>query len=78
MFPIFNRHALQGLSTSELENLRRVIRQRLCIDELSEQDRINLNISLDSIDAVLRTRCCVPPSPRGPVKTDQRQPSLRA
>lgn len=67
MSPIFNRHALEGLSTSELEKLRSVIRQRLCIDEFSEQDRINLKMSLDSIDAVLRTRCCVPPSPRGPV-----------
>ena len=67
MSPIFNRHALDGLSTSELEKLRSVISQRLCIDELSEQDRINLKMSLDSIEAVLRTRCCVPPSPRGPV-----------
>lgn len=67
MSSIFNRHALNGLSTSELEKLRSVISQRLCIDELSEQDRINLKMSLDSIEAVLRTRCCVPPSPRGPV-----------
>jgi hypothetical protein len=67
MFPIFNRHALNGLSTSELEKLRNVIRQRLCIDDLSEQDRINLKMSLDSVEAVLRTRCCVPPSLRGPV-----------
>ena len=67
MFLIFNRQALDGLSTSELEKLRSVIRQRLCIDDLSEQDRINLKTSLDSIEAVLRTRCCVPPSPRGPV-----------
>lgn len=67
MSSIFNRHALNGLSTSELEKLRSVIRQRLCIDELSEQDRINLKMSLGSIEAVLRTRCCVPPSPRGPV-----------
>jgi hypothetical protein len=69
MFSIFNRHALVGLSTSELEKLRSVIRQRLCIDELSEQERIILKTSLDSIDAVLRTRCCVPPSPRGPVSS---------
>ncbi len=67
MSPIFNRHALDGLSTSELEKLRRVIRQRLCADDLSEQDRINLKTSLDSIEAVLRTRFPVPPSPRGPV-----------
>jgi len=67
MSSIFNRHALDGLSTSELEKLRSVIRQRLCIDEISEQDRINLKASLDSIEAVLRKRCCVPPSPRGPV-----------
>lgn len=67
MSPIFNRHALDGLSTSELEKLRSVIRQRLCIDDLSEQDRINLKTSLDTIEAVLRTRCCLPPSPRGPV-----------
>lgn len=67
MFPIFNRHALDGLSTSEIEKLRSVIRQRLCDDDLSEQDRINLKTSLDSIEAVLRTRCRVSPSPRGPV-----------
>jgi hypothetical protein len=67
MFPIFNRHALDGLSTSKLKELSRVIRQRLCVDDLSEQDRINLKTSLDSIEAVLRTRCCVPPSPQGPV-----------
>ncbi len=67
MSPIFNRHALDGLSTSELEKLRSVIRQRLCIDDLSEQDRINLKTSLDTIEAVLRTRCCLPPPPRGPV-----------
>lgn len=66
MSPIFNRHALDGLSTSELEKLRSVIRQRLCIEDLNEQDRINLKTSLDSIEAVLRTRCYVPPSPRGP------------
>ena len=64
---IFNRHALDGLSTSELEKLRSVIRQRLYDDELSEQDRINLKTSLDSIEAVLRTRCRVPRSPLGPV-----------
>ena len=67
MSPIFNRHALDGLSTSELEKLRNVIRQRLCFDDLSEQDRINLETSLDTIEAVLRARCCLPPSPRGPV-----------
>ena len=67
MSPIFNRHALDGLSTSELEKLRNMIRQRLCFDDLSEQDRINLKTSLDAIAAVLRTRCCLPPSPRGPV-----------
>ena len=67
MSPIFNRHALDGLSTSELEKLRSVIRQRLCVKDLSEQDRINLKTSLDSIEAVLRNRCCLPPTPRGPV-----------
>lgn len=67
MSPIFNRHALDGLSTSELEKLRNVIRQRLCFDDLSEQDHIKLKTSLDTIEAVLRTRCCLPPSPRGPV-----------
>ena len=67
MSPIFNRHALEGLSTSELEKLRSVIRQRLYDDELSEQDRINLKTSLDSIEAVLRKRYFLPPSPQGPV-----------
>jgi hypothetical protein len=65
MSPIFNRHALNGLSTTDLEKLRSLIRQRLCSDQLSEQERINLVFSLDAIEAILRTRmAATPPAPR--------------
>jgi tRNA A37 threonylcarbamoyladenosine dehydratase len=65
MSPIFNRHALNGLSATELEKLRSLIRQRLCSDQLREQERINLVFSLDAIEAVLRTRmAATPPAPR--------------
>ena len=65
MSPIFNYHALNGLSTTELEKLRGFIRQRLCSDQLSEQERLNLVLSLDAIEAVLRTRlAATPPAPR--------------
>ena len=65
MSPIFNRHALNGLSKFELEKLRRLIRQCLCSGQLSEQERINLVFSLDAIEAILRTRmAATPPAPR--------------
>ena len=65
MSPIFNRHALNGLSTTELEKLRRLIRQCLCSNQFSEQERINLVFSLDAIEAVLRARmAAMPPAPR--------------
>ena len=65
MSPIFNRHALNGLSTSELERLRSFIRQCLCSDQLSDQVRVNLVLSLGAIEAVLRTRlAATPPAPR--------------
>lgn len=65
MSPIFNRHALNGLSTTELEKLRSLIRQCLCSGQLSEQERINLVFSLDAIEAILRTRmAATPPAPR--------------
>jgi tRNA A37 threonylcarbamoyladenosine dehydratase len=65
MSPIFNRHALNGLSTTELEKLRRLIRQCLCSNQFSEQERINLVFSLDAVEAVLRARLAVtPPAPR--------------
>ncbi|MFN4102187.1 MAG: hypothetical protein ACK4GT_20695, partial [Pararhodobacter sp.] len=38
--PIFNHHALNGLSTSALEQLRSIIRQSLGSDRLSEPERI--------------------------------------
>lgn len=64
MSPIFNHHALKGLSTSALEQLRCTIRQCLGSDRLSEPERINLHAALASIEAVLRTRVA-PPAPRG-------------
>ncbi len=65
MFPIFNHHALRGLSTSALEQLRSIIRQSLGSDRLSEQERINLQAARARIDAVLRTRAA-PPAPSIP------------
>lgn len=65
MSPIFNHHALRGLSTSALEQLRSTIRQCLCSDRLSELERINLRAALASIETVLRTRAA-PPAPQSP------------
>jgi hypothetical protein len=60
MSPIFNHHALRGLSTSALEQLRSVVLQSLGSDRLSEAERINLHAALASIEAVLRTRAAQP------------------
>lgn len=65
MSPIFNHHALKGLSTSALEQLRSTIRLSLGSDRLSEHERINLHAALASIEAVLRTRA-TPTVPRSP------------
>lgn len=65
MSPIFNHHALSGLSTSALEQLRNTIRLSLGSDRLSERERINLHAALASIEAALRTRAA-PPAPRSP------------
>lgn len=65
MSPIFNRHALRGLSTSALEQLRSAVRQSLGSNRLSEPERINLHAALASIEAVLRTRAALP-APRSP------------
>ncbi len=65
MSPIFNHHALKGLSASALEQLRSTILQSLGSDRLSEHDRINLHAALASIEAVLRCRAA-PPAPKGP------------
>lgn len=64
MSPIFNRHALNGLSTFELETLRSFIHQCLCSDQLSDQERVNLVLSLDAIETVLRNRLVA--TPRAP------------
>ena len=65
MSPIFNHHALNGLSTSALEQLRSAIRKSLGSDRLSKPERINLHAALASIETVLRTRAA-PPAPRSP------------
>ena len=65
MSPIFNHHALRGLSTSALEQLRSAIRQSLGSDRLSEQERINLHAALASVEVVLRTHAA-PPAPGSP------------
>ena len=53
MSPIFNHHALQGLSTCDLEKLRETLRQSLGQEGLSERERINLHAALASIEIVL-------------------------
>jgi len=56
MSPIFNHHALRGLSTSDLEKLRETLRQSLGQEGLSERERINLHAALASVESVLRMR----------------------
>lgn len=56
MSPIFNHHALRGLTTSELELLRETLRRSLGQEDLTERNRINLHAALASVDALLRQR----------------------
>lgn len=65
MSPIFNHHALHGLTTSELELLRETLRQALTQENLEECVRINLNAALTLVETVLRARAA-PPAPKGP------------
>ncbi len=56
MSPIFNHHALRGLTTNELELLRKTLRRSLGQESLTESDRINLHAALASVEALLRNR----------------------
>ena len=56
MSPIFNHHALRGLTTSELELLKETLRRSLGQENLTERDRINLHAALASVEPVLRQR----------------------
>ena len=56
MSPIFNHHALHGLTASELELLRETLRRSLGQEGLTEPDRINLHAALASVETVLRQR----------------------
>ena len=63
MSPIFNHHALCGLSTSDLEKLRETLRKSFGQENLTERERINLHAALVSIETVLRKRYA-PPAPK--------------
>jgi len=63
MLPIFNHHALHGLSTSTLEHLRETLRQALGNADLQERERASLHAALTSIETVLRKRQA-PPTPK--------------
>jgi len=56
MSPIFNHHALRGLTISELELLREKLRLSLGQENLTERERINLRAALASVEALLRQR----------------------
>lgn len=62
MSPIFNHHALRGLSTATLSHLRGIILQRLGATALSEREYAQLHAALASIHAVLRNPTA-PPRP---------------
>ena len=61
----FNHHALHGLPTNALEQLRASLRQSLGQNTLSEAERLNLHAALAAIESVLRKRSA-PPSPKLP------------
>lgn len=56
MSPIFNHHALRGLTTSELELLKETLRRSVGEEALTERERINLHAALASVEALLRQR----------------------
>lgn len=60
MSPIFNHHALHGLPTHALEQLRATLRQSLGRNDLSEADRNNLQAALAAIEGLIRKRSALP------------------
>lgn len=67
MSPIFNHHALHGLPTGALEQLRETLCQALGNTDLQEDERANLHAALASVEAVLRKRHAPPaPTSRAP------------
>lgn len=60
MTPIFNHHALRGLSSATLHHLRGIILQRLGTADLSECDRARLLAALADIHAALSRRAAPP------------------
>jgi hypothetical protein len=61
----FNHHALHGLPTHALEQLRASLRQSLAQSGLSEADRLNLHAALAAVESLLRIRQA-PPAPKAP------------
>lgn len=62
MSPIFNHHALRGLSTATLNHLRGLILQRLGSADLSADKHAQLHAALADVHAVLRSRAASPRS----------------
>lgn len=60
MLPIFNHHALRGLSTATLHHLRSIILQRLGAADLADSQHSQLHAALADIHAVLRSRATPP------------------
>lgn len=65
MSPIFNHHALRGLSTATLNHLRSIILQRLGSADLADSEHAQLHAALADIHGVLR--CRATPSRPAPV-----------
>lgn len=67
MSPIFNHHALRGLSTATLNHLRGIILHLLGAADLADSKHAQLHAALADIHAVLRNRTAQPapaaPSP---------------
>lgn len=67
MSPIFNHHALRGLSTATRNHLRSIILQRLGTADLTDSEHVQLHAALADIHAVLRSRAAPPrPAPAAP------------
>lgn len=62
MSPIFNHHALRGLSNATLNHLRGIILHLLGTADLTADEHSQLHAALAAIHTVLRNRA-VPPRP---------------
>lgn len=65
MSPIFNHHALCGLSSSTLGSLRIALHHALGSAALAPNERAQLHAALQAVDTVLHSRA-VPPTPSIP------------